>query len=62
MEDSLSEGIKSTMIIRESRQEQFGVYNCTVLNAYGSDTLEITLKPQSEFFLKTVIKCLDGLE
>ncbi|KAF6215510.1 hypothetical protein GE061_010265 [Apolygus lucorum] len=55
LEDPLSEGIKSTMIIRESRQDHFGVYNCTVLNAYGSDTLEITLKPQKSFPLLLIL-------
>uniref|UniRef100_A0A1B6DD38 Ig-like domain-containing protein n=1 Tax=Clastoptera arizonana TaxID=38151 RepID=A0A1B6DD38_9HEMI len=46
LEDPLAEGIKSTLIIRESRQEHFGVYNCTVSNQYGSDVVEITLKAQ----------------
>lgn len=55
LEDPLSEGIKSTLIIRESRQEHFGVYNCTVSNQYGSDVVEITLKAQSMNFLITFI-------
>lgn len=49
LEDQLTEGIKSTLIIQESRQEHFGVYNCTVSNPYGSDVVEITLKAQSKY-------------
>ncbi|XP_066905947.1 irregular chiasm C-roughest protein [Halyomorpha halys] len=55
LEDPLSEGIKSTMIIRESKQDHFGVYNCTVINAYGADHLEITLKPQKTFPLLLIL-------
>lgn len=55
LEDPLSEGIKSTLIIRESRQEHFGVYNCTVSNPYGSDIVEITLKAQKSFPLLLIL-------
>ncbi|XP_024083061.1 irregular chiasm C-roughest protein-like isoform X2 [Cimex lectularius] len=55
LEDPLSEGVKSTLIIRESRQDHFGIYNCTVVNAYGHDTLEITLKPQKSFPLLLIL-------
>ncbi|XP_073987777.1 irregular chiasm C-roughest protein-like isoform X2 [Rhodnius prolixus] len=55
LEDPLSEGIKSTLIIRESRQDHFGVYNCTVVNSYGSDVLEITVKPQKNFPLLLIL-------
>ena len=63
LEDPLSEGIKSTLIIRESRQDHFGIYNCTVVNSYGSDILEIMLKSQSKlcnnpYFVKCWIKWL----
>lgn len=43
LEDLLPEGIKSTLIIRESQSKHFGRYNCTVVNDYGSDFLEIDL-------------------
>lgn len=49
LEDPLPEGIKSTLIIRESQQRHFGMYNCSVSNPYGSDVVEINLMPQSEF-------------
>jgi len=41
-------GVKSTLIIRNSRYEQFGAYNCTASNYYGSDSIEITLTPKSK--------------
>lgn len=49
LEDPLPEGIKSTLIVRESQQRHFGVYNCSVSNAYGSDMVEISLVQQSEY-------------
>ncbi|CAG9816167.1 unnamed protein product [Phaedon cochleariae] len=49
LEDSLPEGIKSTLIIRESQERHFGMYNCSVSNPYGSDVVEISLMPQSEY-------------
>ncbi|XP_054285218.1 irregular chiasm C-roughest protein-like isoform X3 [Macrosteles quadrilineatus] len=55
LEDPLTEGIKSTLIIRESRLEHFGVYNCTVSNPYGSDVVEITLKAQKSFPLLLIL-------
>lgn len=50
LEDPLPEGIKSTLIIRESQERHFGMYNCSVTNPYGSDVVEINLMPQSKFF------------
>lgn len=49
LEDPLPEGIKSTLIIRESQERHFGMYNCSVTNPYGSDVVEINLMPQSKF-------------
>lgn len=49
IEDNLPHGIKSTLIVRESQSRHFGVYNCSVVNAYGMDWAEILLKAQSEF-------------
>ncbi|XP_045462512.1 irregular chiasm C-roughest protein-like isoform X1 [Harmonia axyridis] len=67
LEDPLPEGIKSTLIIRESQERHFGMYNCSVSNPYGSDMVEINLMPQNrtifEFLKNTyrsvwVWKCL----
>lgn len=43
LEEQLPEGVKSTLVIRESQAKHFGRYNCTVVNDYGSDFLEIDL-------------------
>lgn len=36
-----TECVKSTLIIHDSRREHFGSYNCTVVNEYGVDSVEI---------------------
>lgn len=50
LEDPLPEGIKSTLIIRESQERHFGMYNCSVSNPYGTDVVEINLMPQSKLY------------
>lgn len=42
-------GIKSTLIIRDSQSWHFGKYNCSVVNDYGTDILEIDLQHQSNY-------------
>lgn len=42
-------GIKSTLTIKESETRHFGRYNCTVLNDYGYDIMEIELSGESKF-------------
>jgi hypothetical protein len=60
LEDPLPEGIKSTLVIRESRQQHFGPYNCSVTNPYGSDVVEINLKPQKNFPLLMILTGVIG--
>lgn len=43
LEEPMPEGIKSTLVIRESQSKHFGAYNCTVVNEHGNDVLEIEL-------------------
>lgn len=59
LEDPLPEGIKSTLVIRESQQQHFGAYNCSVTNPYGSDVVEINLKPQSKRYYSSPHKWLN---
>lgn len=40
--------IKSTLRIEENHAKYFGVYSCTVINKYGSDTLDITYMQRSK--------------
>lgn len=47
-EDPLPFGIKSTLIVRLSALKHFGRYNCTVINDYGYDILEIELNGESK--------------
>ncbi|KAL0859870.1 hypothetical protein ABMA27_010207 [Loxostege sticticalis] len=47
--------VNSTLIIRESQSKHFGSYKCNVSNEYGSDTLEIVLKPNKTFPLLLIL-------
>ncbi|KOB76089.1 putative nephrin, partial [Operophtera brumata] len=38
---------KSTLIVRRSDTKHFGPYNCTVINSFGIDSVEITLLPDN---------------
>lgn len=49
LEETLPEGIRSTLVIRESSVRHFGRYNCTVVNDHGNDVIEIDLMAQSKF-------------
>lgn len=40
--------IKSTLCIEENHLKYFGVYSCTVINKYGSDTLDIVFMQRSK--------------
>ena len=54
LEDLQAGGVvNSTLIIRESQSKHFGVYKCNVSNEYGSDTIEIVLKPNSKYRIYT---------
>ncbi|XP_041985814.1 irregular chiasm C-roughest protein-like [Aricia agestis] len=56
LEESLDGGLtKSTLVIRKSSASHFGVYNCTVSNAYGSDSIDINLVPDKSMNLVIVI-------
>ncbi|XP_063704901.1 irregular chiasm C-roughest protein [Culicoides brevitarsis] len=55
LEDPLPEGIKSSLIVTESNSRHFGKYNCTVVNEYGNDTLEIELMAQKSVPLLMVV-------
>lgn len=43
----LPEGIRSVLRIEENHLQHFGTYSCTVINKYGSDTLDIVFAKRS---------------
>ena len=47
-EEPLPYGIRSTLVIQRSAPKHFGRYNCTVINEYGYDILEIELNGESK--------------
>ncbi|XP_052562384.1 irregular chiasm C-roughest protein-like isoform X1 [Culex pipiens pallens] len=50
-----TECVKSTLIIHDSRREHFGSYNCTVVNEYGVDSVEIDFVSKAENILLPVV-------
>nr|XP_018900895.1 PREDICTED: irregular chiasm C-roughest protein-like isoform X1 [Bemisia tabaci] len=60
MKEHIPGGIKSKLTVREAQQYNFGVYNCSVSNQYGSDTFEIILKPQKNFPLLMLLAAIIG--
>ncbi|XP_061725358.1 irregular chiasm C-roughest protein-like isoform X1 [Cydia pomonella] len=56
LEDAQPGGvINSTLIIRESQSKHFGTYRCNVSNEYGSDAMDINLKPNKTFPLLLIL-------
>lgn len=53
LEESTLQGIKSTLIIRNSQAWHFDKYNCSVVNDYGNDVLEIDLM-QTETMMRQI--------
>ncbi|XP_055586391.1 irregular chiasm C-roughest protein-like [Uranotaenia lowii] len=49
------EGVKSTLIIHNSQREHFGGYNCTVINDYGVDYVEIDFVSRDNLLLPVII-------
>lgn len=43
LEETNDQGIKSTLIIRNSQTWHFDKYNCSVVNDYGTDVLQVEL-------------------
>ncbi|XP_058442858.1 irregular chiasm C-roughest protein-like isoform X2 [Malaya genurostris] len=49
------EGVKSTLIIHNSQRQHFGGYNCTVINDYGLDFVEIDFISKENILLPVII-------
>lgn len=53
LEESTLHGIKSTLIIQNSQAWHFDKYNCSVVNDYGTDVLQIDLM-QTETMMRQI--------
>ncbi|XP_052131817.1 irregular chiasm C-roughest protein-like, partial [Frankliniella occidentalis] len=60
LDDPLPDGLKSTLIVRESQQHHYGLYNCTAGNAYGSVTAHIHLRAQKSYPLLIILTGVIG--
>ncbi|XP_064108144.1 irregular chiasm C-roughest protein-like isoform X2 [Macrobrachium nipponense] len=60
LQENTKAGIKSILIIQEAMPEDFGLYNCTAKNGYGSHTHEIMLKRQQSLPLVTTLVAIIG--
>lgn len=55
-QDVLYDRIKSTLRIEQNHRKYFGTYSCTVINKYGSDTLDIVFRERSELNIRSMGK------
>lgn len=51
--DAVPSGVRSTLIIRDSQSYHYGKYNCTVVNDYGNDIIEIQLQAKSKWLVRS---------
>lgn len=56
-EDVTAQGLRHTLMVHKAQAKDFGPYNCSVQNAYGSDVFEIILNKKSELLLLAVLSC-----
>lgn len=47
-QELLHDGVKSTLRIDDNHSKFFGIYSCTVINKYGTTTMDITFSPNSK--------------
>lgn len=47
-EDVTAQGLRHTLVVHKAQAKDFGPYNCSVQNAFGSDVFEIILNKKSE--------------
>lgn len=49
VEDEEKEGVRNYLVIHDADEEDFGAYNCSVVNEYGVAQMLIRLKQESEW-------------
>jgi len=55
VEEPVVGGVRSLLVISEARDSDFGIYNCSFSNAYGSDSAVILLQKQRALPLLIII-------
>ncbi|XP_068214573.1 irregular chiasm C-roughest protein-like [Palaemon carinicauda] len=60
LQDVTTRGIRHTLVIRNAQPTDFGAYNCSVQNAYGSDVHEIILIKKKTLPLLLLVGGLSG--
>ena len=50
LEQNSSDGVQNTLVITDAILEDFGPYNCTAKNGYGSNTGIVMLNRQRKFY------------
>ena len=51
VEEPVVGGIRSLLVIPRATDSDFGLYNCTFTNTYGTDSAAIILQKQSKYRL-----------
>ena len=63
VEDLLPTGVRSVLVIKDTQDGIDGVYNCSITNAYGTDTIAIQLVARSEYSVYTCFQiCYDNFD
>uniref|UniRef100_A0A182PBZ6 Ig-like domain-containing protein n=1 Tax=Anopheles epiroticus TaxID=199890 RepID=A0A182PBZ6_9DIPT len=55
LDSPIPNGVRSTLIIHHCQREHFGRYNCTVVNDYGIDYLEIDFVSKEQNLLPVIV-------
>ncbi|XP_037073291.1 irregular chiasm C-roughest protein-like [Pollicipes pollicipes] len=60
VEEVVVGGIRSLLVIPDAREEDFGLYNCSVTNTYGTDSALVILEKQRELPLLVILTIVIG--
>ncbi|XP_037092326.1 irregular chiasm C-roughest protein-like [Pollicipes pollicipes] len=60
LEEVVVGGIRSLLVIPDAREEDFGLYNCSGTNTYGTDSASVILEKQRELPLLVILTIVIG--
>lgn len=60
VEDEEKEGVRNYLVIHDADEEDFGAYNCSVVNEYGVAQMLIRLKQESEWMTSWLLLQLEA--